>query len=604
MAFIIIFLIIYFLSISISEIFNKKIDMTIPIAVLVMVIVVYIFGIFEKLSYGVLAVKFILIVSTIFVIYRIIVRIKNKTIKKFLSNIVTPGLVIYILFIIINILLNKNRLLEFYDNFNHWALIVRNMYLFDGYGTVENSIVMFNEYPPFTATFQYIALSINGQYAEDIIIMAQNVLYFSMIMPLFSKVNWKNGKKKLIFLLPIVIFMPLIFYSNFYAEILVDGFIGILFSMGIYAIVENNSNKIYKYTIIGTYVLAVSLTKNIGIIFGILILVLELINIIIEKVKKKLSIKKDIIGIISIILAIIVLVGGWYFIISINNSELMWDNNKQKQIDESYKQNVFKSFVNEIYMGSKDITVQNLSVLSLFVMYITYSIFIYIKLKNRVKAKYRLKTSLIIMVIAIIGYILGMLYAYIYLFKTDETAILASFNRYISTILLSAFWLNTVILVDSIEWKNYYICVLLMILLIFLPLEKINNTYIKLHKYNIYVMSKRSEYGKISKYRTVLNENDVIYFISNKIDSLYATALSKYEMMPIKLIGIDEINYEKIEEEIEKNKITYIYILNENISLENKIENVFELKQKLEEDSLYKINNTKDGVRLEKVKLK
>ena len=90
----------------------------------------------------------------------------------------------------------------------------------------------------------------------------------------------------------------------------------------------------------------------------------------------------------------------------------------------------------------------------------------------------------------------------------------------------------------------------------------------------------------------------------HKIDSLYATALSKYEMMPIKLIGIDEINYEKIEEEIEKNKITYIYILNENISLENKIEKEFNLKENLEEDSLYKINKTKEGMRLEKVKLK
>ena len=603
MEFILMFIIIYVLSIAISQILNKKIDLIIPITIVSIVLVIYIFGIFNKLTIGMIALKFITIISVLFIIYKIIKNKKDKTIKDFFKNILTPGILIYILFIITNILLNKNRLLEFYDNFNHWALIVKNMYLYNGYGTIENSIISFNEYPPFTATFQYILLNLKGQYSEDVIIMAHNMLYFSMIMPLFNQVNWKCGKTKLIYILPTVILMPLIFYSNFYTDILVDGFMGILFALGIYEILKDDSNKKYKYTIIGAYTLAISLTKNIGIIFGILLILLELRYILTEKIKNKQDIKKDIVGIFIIILAVIIFVGGWYLIINLNDSNLMWDTNNKEWINNEYKENVIQIFIHEIYTGTQKITVQNLSALVIFVMYVTYSIFLYKKCKNNIKSKHMLKSSILLIIVTIVGYIFGMLYAYIYLFREDETMILSSFNRYISCVLLAGFFLNTIILEEIIEWKNYYISFIIMIILIFVPFEEINNRYVEFNKYNVSVMAKRNEYGKISKYRSVLSEDDIIYFVSNKFDNLYAVALSKYEMMPITIISEENIE-DKDFEKIIKEEITYIYVLNESISINNKIKNILNLNFEFEEDSLYKVNKTEEGIDLERVVLK
>ena len=584
MEFMLVFAIIYIISIFLTIVLNKKIDLVIPITIVGMILIVYVFGICGNLNIGVQILKIITIILGIFTIYKMAKSIKNKTIKDFLKNILTPGIIIYILFFIINVVLNKNRLLELYDNFNHWVLIVKNMFLYNGYGILENSIISFNEYPPFTATFQYILLNLKGQYSEDIIIMAQNILYISMIMPLFHKVEWKSGKRRLFYIIPTAILLPMFFYRYFYTDLLVDGFIGILFALGLYEIFRNDENKKYKYCILGAYIISISLTKNIGIVFGAVLVILEIINLIIKR-KEIVNIKKDFIGIFIIIIILIIFVGGWYLLVNIQNSELMWDETQMTQDDEDYRQTVIGSIIQEFFEPKQEITVQNLSTLVLFIMYITYSIFLYQKCKNRIEEKARLKSILILMPIVMICYFLGMVYAYISLFTPDETIILSSYNRYISCMLLAGFFLNTIILEEIIEWKNYYIFLVIAILLIFVPFEDIQNRYIKFNRYNISVMAKRNEYGKISKYKNQLDENDVIYMVSNKFDNLYAIALSKYEMMPIKIISEEDDSYESIL----KDEVTYIYILNNDVSEENKIKNILNLDIEFEEDSLYKI---------------
>ena len=67
------------------------------------------------------------------------------------------------------------------------------MFLYNCFGTNEQSVVRFNEYPPFTALFQYLFLGISKVYREDIIITAQNILYFSIILPIIKNVKWKKG---------------------------------------------------------------------------------------------------------------------------------------------------------------------------------------------------------------------------------------------------------------------------------------------------------------------------------------------------------------------------------------------------------------------------
>lgn len=125
MEFILLFLIILINAISITAILKNKIEVNIPIAVIGIILIEYIFGLFDKLLLGVRIIEILTLISTVYMLYAILKkRIKIK------EQIITPGLVIYIIICLAIIIVNKNMLFKEYDEFSHWGIIVKHMFEF------------------------------------------------------------------------------------------------------------------------------------------------------------------------------------------------------------------------------------------------------------------------------------------------------------------------------------------------------------------------------------------------------------------------------------------------------------------------------------------
>ena len=186
---------------------------------------------------------------------------------------------IYIGLFALSIFINKDRILQDYDEFNHWAVIIKNMFMYNSYGTNSESIVAFNEYPPFTAVFQYLFLDINKVYSEDIILMAQNILYFSIIIPITKNIRWNKEIRKAFIVLPLMVFVPMFFYENFYLDILVDAILGVMFAYTIY-VAYDEKDVIFKYVQICTGIIMLALTKTSGMGLAVLALIIILIRTI------------------------------------------------------------------------------------------------------------------------------------------------------------------------------------------------------------------------------------------------------------------------------------------------------------------------------------
>ena len=157
------------------------------------------------------------------------------------------------------------------------------MFIYDTYGTNIESVVQFNEYPPFTAIFQYLFLKINEVYKEDIIIVAQNMLYLSIVIPITKNINWDKSLKKLVTIVPIIIFIPMIFYKDFYLNILVDGILGIMFAYVIFSALEKE-NTIFKYIKILAGEIMLCLTKTSVIGLAVLLILIILIKLLIDRI--------------------------------------------------------------------------------------------------------------------------------------------------------------------------------------------------------------------------------------------------------------------------------------------------------------------------------
>lgn len=90
MEFIILFLIILVNSIAISNILKRKIELAIPISVILITIIVYIAGLFDNLNIGVIIVEIVSLISLIYNIIKLVKDIKAKKQKEELSRIFTP----------------------------------------------------------------------------------------------------------------------------------------------------------------------------------------------------------------------------------------------------------------------------------------------------------------------------------------------------------------------------------------------------------------------------------------------------------------------------------------------------------------------------------
>lgn len=145
-------------------------------------------------------------------------------------------------------------------------------------------------------------------------------------------------------------------------------------------------------------------------------------------------------------------------------------------------------------------------------IYITLSIFVYKQAKEK-----NILIVQISMTITIISYTILMLIPYLVFFEREETMMLSSFDRYISSIILSGFFLNMLIILDRIEIKLHHIIYVITILVLFLPFEKIQHMYVHADTYNDMVMYKRDKYGSIKYFSSIFNNNDRIYLVADNI---------------------------------------------------------------------------------------
>lgn len=74
---------------------------------------------------------------------------------KLIKDMITPGTILFVILGCYFIVFLNNITLIHYDNFSHWGLIVRNMWLNDRLPNFLDSAITFRTYPPGTAVFIY-----------------------------------------------------------------------------------------------------------------------------------------------------------------------------------------------------------------------------------------------------------------------------------------------------------------------------------------------------------------------------------------------------------------------------------------------------------------
>lgn len=591
-----------------ATLFNKKIEETIIFYMMSTIMLVYILGLFRHLTFGVYA---FIAISIILGIVELILFIKHKNKKEFLKNIFTPGLFIFFILNIVLIYFQRGRMFGAWDEFTHWGSAVKSMFEINDFSTNPNSSLYFQSYPPAMTIFQYIFVFIKGEFIEYYTYYSYELFCLSLLLPFVSKIEWKDIMKIILYTV-LIILVPTIFCQSFYRSIYVDAALGMTFGFIVSLIITKKENyTLYDIVLISLSSMVLVLQKDTGLFLAIVaILMLIIDNIVfknkLEKQNKKAILKKCLIIIIPIV-CIIITKASWNYTIEINNAIVKFSGKYDvKEIiriilrkDESYRTTVMNNFISACF---NKVIFKNIISLNIVQLGIAFSM-AFIIVSKICKLKKRENIHISITIIGLLIYLFGLMITYMYKFNQTEAIGLASFERYIEIYLTGTAFVLTAILIENNNISNKIILILTLFVMMLAPLESIQQTHISTES----SVTKRNDYIEdAKKIRTIVNENDKLYFLDkqNK-DWGYTYWITRYLLIPTKFSSNHEFNITTTPKKADSylvycpfdrfkdtifNEYDYVYINGIDDDFKNEYGSLFE---NLTDHSLYKVEENK-----------
>lgn len=127
--------------------------------------------------------------------------LKSKDLS-FIKFYLNDGYILLLLAMIIMGISVRGKLFAHYDDFSHWAIVVRHMLEVNHYPNFESSLIMFQEYPLGSATYIFYFAKMIGP-NESIQMLAQIYMILAALLPLLSFVQKRSIKIDIIFLVVI-----------------------------------------------------------------------------------------------------------------------------------------------------------------------------------------------------------------------------------------------------------------------------------------------------------------------------------------------------------------------------------------------------------------
>lgn len=255
-----------------AAVWKKRYEEMLPVTCSAIVLILFVFGIAGNLKAGVAITE---LLAAVLYIFTVIHLIKSKDIQNFRKNLITPGGVIFCVILAGAYLFNYGKLAADWDEFSHWATVVKAMVTVDGLGTNPQANLLFPEYPPGMALFQYflqkIYISTGGiKFSEWLLYLAYQVLFFAFVMPFFSNIKQKKVCSALVSGIVVFLF-PLIFFNAVYTSLYIDPMLGMLAGTGL-ATVFLCENRDWLYTLrIACTCMMLILCKDAGALFAVFI---------------------------------------------------------------------------------------------------------------------------------------------------------------------------------------------------------------------------------------------------------------------------------------------------------------------------------------------
>ena len=422
--------------------FRRDFADTLPLSVMGIILTLYIAGFFGALKAGVFLILGFALVLWILSGGRLI---WEKSAKEYLlKRFRAEGLYFVILYIVL-IVLNVGRLAWHHDELSHWMTCVKAMTGIDDFAAnFALSDADFASYPPGMALFQYFFQKLHeffdgaALFSEWRPYVAFQLFCCSLFFPALKRLKFHRLWKPVLF--AALMLIPLVFYPDFFAAVLIDPVLGVMAGAAfIFLFACEDASLTEKTAYITLLCALLVLMKDAGIFFSVFISA-AYIPYTLKKTKAPRW-KPALISVIPL-LSVLIAKGSWTLVLNRFNTPLSFSEplrlGEYLKIfftggDTTYRQetvDLFKAAMTNtgIYKIHEGITTSYLIVLILFLAALAVLTFLRIR-----KSKDSGRTVLLSLMLALqtVFYTFFLGAVYISKFSETEATQLACFDRYV-----------------------------------------------------------------------------------------------------------------------------------------------------------------------------
>lgn len=620
-----VFLFIIILASAIAIHFKHRIEETIVVAIMGVILVLYFSGLVcgGNLLPGVYICLLLGGGALLYVVKSIIT--DRDGIKTYC---LVPGLLIYFFLFGWIWYINRYRVFSSWDEFSHWGLVVKNMDFFDWFGNHPLSTVSFQGYPPATALWQYFIGKLYGGFYEGHVYQATGWLVASLCMPVASRLEWKSIFRAF-FSVCFLIAVPMIFNGSYLVLLYVDVLLGILLGYILYCGFYSKSKDVFYYVNIGIALCVLTITKASGTFLALVAIAViqgyEFVNEAEEK--QEISIKRNLIILIGFLAAVFVGKMTWSLYLNLTETGEAWNTSSMTISNifnlilgkgEEYQYTTISNFLNALGETDFNSYIFNMR----YVSWVVVAMALFFVLNRLVKEKARLRFYAWGSMIGLAVYTVGLMLLYVFTYTEYEAVNLASFQRYLATYFVTlAYFISGVLFIEVNKRKNQFVKKTIMaasgVLLLFVPVNAFwDVTFLYKEQVNMTV-SQRDVYIEVMPYLEKLNyfENK-IWFISQNTSGFDYWYL-KYLVTPIEPAGggiwslgkpysendmyTINLTVEEWLDNLEKQNGTHVYLHYIDTAFIEQYSDAFESESEIEQGCMYSLELQEDKKYLKKV---
>lgn len=440
-----------------AVLFKIKFEKSLPLSFFLIILILYFFGLGGFLKYGVYGIWVISAGLLLASALRFILSSEKKVLRTFIF---TDGFFLFVAFFVFFAVHHYGRLFTSWDEFSHWGISIKSMYVLDDLSTNDYAHILFRSYPPGITLLEYFAMKTNGTFTEWLAYLMYDLLFVSLFIAFFDFEKIK--KRCLRFISILIVFFTLLGFRFilFDGSIYVDAMVAAFFAFGLLFIFTGDTSSKFDVAVLCSTISILPLLKDVGLFFAIILLIYFFIKQILLIKDKKITRSYFLMCIVCVLIATLLTKGTWK--LAVVNSGMPQSFSAPLNMKDAllamfsktctYQDTVFKNFCNAFFKPEFSSTAR--IDFSPFAFY-SLGLFLLLFLRKYFQDKKIEFTCFVIIAICTAGfYTFGLYLLYISRFSEYEAVRLASYSRYMSILILAYIVFFAVIFYNTLSTKK------------------------------------------------------------------------------------------------------------------------------------------------------